>query len=167
MNNMFPSLVLRSPEEDAELPALAKDAIFKLQNAPDEVFEHLNCIAYILGGVVGHHNDLATADKIQQRLQGMGIFTKGGDLDTSKIDAKFNRGLPFLSVPAQRRLIGVLFFWEEEIEQRHLLLRQVDEIRQTGQDTSILERRLDLPPSVRDMDAGPQIVPAYDQPPPY
>ena len=43
-----------------------------------------------------------------------GIITPEGDIDTRKIDKRFASLLYFVSQFVHRRVVGVLFFWEEE-----------------------------------------------------
>ena len=48
--------------------------------------------------------------------------------DTNKIGRQFTHHLAFISVHAQRKLIGVLFFWEEELVRWRLLDAEEQEI---------------------------------------
>lgn len=51
--------------------------------------------------------------------------------DTTKIGPKFTHQVAFISVAAQRKLVGVLFFWEEEVIRWRLLNEEELEIETT------------------------------------
>ena len=66
-------------------------------------------------------------------------------IDTRKITSKFVHQLYFISVHAQRKCVGMLFFWEEEVIRLRLLDDEEKEIQ------SVLKDRegMDVPDDLR------------------
>jgi hypothetical protein len=51
-------------------------------------------------------------------------------IDTTKIDSKFANKLSFISIYAQRKVVGLLFFWEQEVVRWRLLDEEEAEIKE-------------------------------------
>lgn len=151
-------------EADATLPLESQDRVFNYQMNKAANFRYLESPAFVLADVVTK-SDLRFATKIDDRLRSMGVLSSDAPLDTSKIEASFNRELLFLSVPAQRRLIGLLFFWEEEIERwNHFEEHGHNAVEH---DRAMITAEMRKCPSNRipDIDSAP--APRYDLPPEY
>lgn len=152
------------PEADATLPPGLQDRVFNYQLNQATKFQYLESPVYVLADVVTK-SDLKFAKRIEERLHAMGVLATDTPLDTGKIEANFKRELLFLSVPAQRRLIGLLFFWEEEIERWNHFEGHYQEA--VDNDRAIIQAEMRKSPSNRipDIDTAP--APRYDLPPEY
>jgi len=68
-----------------------------------------------------------------------GVLSKDSErVDTTKIGKKFVSQLYMITSHAQQKLINLLFFWEEEIMRRKMLLGEKDKLKaviQTEKDT--------------------------------
>ena len=74
--------------------------------------------------------ELKDSERIYKILQKKSIITSAGEIKTSAITKHFAHQFAFLSAFAQRRVIGVLFWWEEEVQRLKGLLEQEREIKQ-------------------------------------
>lgn len=136
-------------EEDTEIPMELKDAIFLLHTKHTKSI-NFSAGAFAAAGVI-RTTDVNIARKLYAKLQEIKVIRADGSLDTTKIDGRFNRHMVLLSISAQRRLIVLLFFWEEEVErmQRLLSIQNYEEMHRL--------------PSQRIHED----VPTYHHPPPY
>lgn len=151
-------------EADATLPPELQDRVFNYQLNQAAKFRYLESPAYVLADVI-MKSDLKFAKKIDDRLHAMGVLATDDPINTSKIEASFNRELLFLSVPSQRRLIGLLFFWEEEIERWNRFEEHRDHASEDHRAMIDAEMRKSPSQRIPDIDSAP--APRYDLPPEY
>ena len=103
------------------------------------------------------------------------LHPETGVVDTSKITKHFANQLATISVHTQRKLIGLLFFWEEEVMRWRLLDEEDGEV-QVAMDAcdgdgrprgdleiarQSIEVRRKLAPSLRQQDPGVEDLPSY------
>lgn len=111
-------------------------------------------------------SDVSFSKKIYAKLQDIQVLRSDGTIDTKMILGTFNRAVVFLSIPAQRRLIGLLFFWESEVERRrHFLdvLRRGDMVEDAVLRAEVEREMIRLPSERTQTDS----IPAYEAPPAY
>jgi hypothetical protein len=117
--------------------------------------------------------------RILKALQKNGIITPDAKLDLSKITKHLPNQMAFLDVHRQRKLIGMLFAWEEELMRWRLLDEEAAEIKtvlksiedsngdrthKTELETSLkaVEVKRRMPPSMRHAHiAQAESLPAY------
>src|SRR5579871_2842279 len=94
--------------------------------------------------------DNKTATKVYDKLLTLGILLESPPyVDTKKITANFTHQLAIISSIAQKRLIYLLFDWEEEVQRLQLLEDEEKEIEMVMEETKAvggevghLEKRL-------------------------
>lgn len=124
-----------------------------------------------------------TATKVYDKLLKLGILCEGPPyVDTKKIAANFTHQLAIISSYAQKRLVYLLFDWEEEIRRLQVLEDEEKEIKTVmeeaeaaGGEVGHLEKRLleieglkKLKPSMREgrassRDSVHDKLPAYEE----
>lgn len=124
---MFQSRTTRAtgdPEADSEVPPLDQDKLYVFQlslSSPLLLSPH-SC--YYAGIVTRQKH----SERIYTALQSASILAADGTLSTAHIRPDFTHHLAFISKFAQRRLVGVLFFWEEEVQRLRQILDSEQEI---------------------------------------
>jgi hypothetical protein len=119
-----------------------------------------------------------TGGKVVDKLQKLGILSDTAPyVNTTKIDKHLPNQLPWISSFAQKRLVCVLFDWEEEVRRIAVLEEEENEIRLVdipkaladGTPSTGLEERLmeikglkELKPSLRNS-KGDEELPQYEQ----
>ena len=167
---------------DANLPLLLQDAVYIYQLTHPSPLK-LSPIAFHTAHIVWRYKD---SERVYNILQKKGIITPQGEIRTAAISNKFAHQFAFLSGFAQRRIIGLLFWWEEEEQRLKHLYQQGDDISgalnsmEGSQDRAILnllnvelervKMLIKQRPSVRCSDTAGAIkyeqLPAYAPPPP-
>jgi len=124
--------------------------------------------------------DEKSATKVYDKLLKLGILCEGPPyVDTKKITANFTHQLAIVSSFAQKRLIYLLFDWEEEVRRLQVLEDEekeietvIEEVNAVGGEVGHLEKRLleigglkKLKPSLRERRAS--AVSDQDKPPTY
>lgn len=167
------------PRTDDLYPSM-KDRIFTLQLSSP----HFACITtetLLLAEVV---DSQSFADKVLKACHQIGIIDpETGRPDTYKIDRNIVKSMPTITVEKQRRLVMLLFFWEEEVTRWRLLESEEEEIRTRLSDNGLADgyrQQLDMTlklaqmkktilPSERDesgrvlaTDAG-DVLPSYEE----
>ncbi|ORY03929.1 hypothetical protein BCR34DRAFT_573074 [Clohesyomyces aquaticus] len=150
INNAVPNLALGPQTYD--LDAGEQDFLFEYQlGEPDPL--KLGEESFTFGGIT---QSKAVSAQIHRALIKNGVLKTGdGDgeqvrIDTKAITAQFSHQLAFISAHAQKKLINLLFFWEEEIMRWNVLIGEkqeletvISETRQAGADQiGGLEKRL-------------------------
>ena len=127
--------------------------------------------------------DEKTATKVCDKLLKLGIMHEGPPyVDTKKITSNFTHQLAIISSFAQRRLIHLLFDWEEEVRRLQILEDEekeiktvLEEVTEVGGVVGHLEKRLleigglkKVKPSMRDRRGSVQapfeeVLPAYEE----
>ena len=69
------------------------------------------------------------ADSVFSSCQKAHVIGATGLPDTARIDASLVSKIAVISVPKQRELVNMLFFWEEEITRLRLLDTEEEEIK--------------------------------------
>jgi hypothetical protein len=125
----------------------------------------------------GIGNAPSLSERTMKRLVELGIIGKDdGSLHTDKIDKRFANKLSFIPVGQQKKLINLLFTWEEELMRWRLLEEEEEEIKTVmkagtatdGTAIADLEMRLKqidslkkLKPSLRSKDPQQDQLPGY------
>jgi hypothetical protein len=114
---------------DADIPLILQDSLYlyQLANPPPLI---LSPIAFHTADIVWRYKD---SERIYKLLQKKGIITEKGEIRTAAISKAFAHQFAFLSSFAQRRVIGLLFWWEEEQQRLKRLFEQEMEIKQVMQ----------------------------------
>jgi hypothetical protein len=74
--------------------------------------------------------DESTSEKVFKKLISIGVLRKeGAEVDTKSISAKFVNEIPWIPTWRQKRLICLLFAWEEELMRWRLLAEEEQEIQ--------------------------------------
>lgn len=93
--------------------------------------------------------------QIHKELVKNGIIDAASPLgiETSRVTNKFAHQLSFISVAAQRKVVGMLFFWEQEVIRRRLLDDEAAELQTALDSTSAAATgATTTPPPTRSMD---------------
>jgi hypothetical protein len=143
------------------------DTIFEIQQVIEPPQRLVPSTLYISGVTSNEPN----AKRVFEKLTTIGVVNdKAPWVDTSKITANFTHQLAILPSVYQKRLICLLFDWEEEIQRWKVLQGEEDEINVVMQETKAvggqvghLEKRLleikglkSLKPSARPGQQSPQ-----------
>ncbi|KAF7191990.1 hypothetical protein HII31_06635 [Pseudocercospora fuligena] len=113
------------PRTDDLYPSL-KDKIFTFQlSSPN--FCRITTETLLLVEIV---DSQTYAEKVLKACQKIGILDpETGRPDTYKIDRNIVKSMPTITVEKQRRLVMLLFFWEEECTRWKLLEGEEEEVR--------------------------------------
>ncbi|KAF2655853.1 hypothetical protein K491DRAFT_692498 [Lophiostoma macrostomum CBS 122681] len=124
INNAVPNLAL-APQV-TELNIAERDALFVYQvsaSAPEKLVEE----SYIAGGIT---SSTSVSAKIHRALLKNGVIVKDtGRIDTSKVTKNFAHQLSHITSHAQKKLIDMLFFWEEEMMRLNVLRSEAEELK--------------------------------------
>ncbi|KAI9881444.1 MAG: hypothetical protein M1830_000006 [Pleopsidium flavum] len=171
MNNAFPNFA-RDDKDDVDLSPKQQDDLFKWQISQDGDPTLLNENSFFMGGIV----ELASqSQKVYKDLKKSGVIDPTTlTAHTERITKHFANQLATISVHAQRKLIGLLFFWEEELVRWRLLDEEEVEIRKAmeynGEDHEELrvalktvEAKRRMVPSLRGVDPSMVALPGYEE----
>ena len=131
VNNAFPNFARDDPN-DVDLSPAQADNLLRYQLAlpnPRRLGEE----SILHAGVVGSP---ALSKKVFKALDKHSIISSSEDkrpVDTTAISKNFAHQLACISVHAQRKLVGLLFFWEEECTRWRLLDLEEENIRKAMQ----------------------------------
>nr|POE47168.1 hypothetical protein CFP56_00500 [Quercus suber] len=164
-----------APDLSGDLGEHERDAVFAWQVSSDD-FARLNVETLLQAGVCGN---MSNAKRVFDAAQSIGIIdATTGRVNTFKIERGMVHKLAIISVPKQRMLVNLLFFWEEEVVRWQLLCSEAEELQQrlTIPELSAGERRAaeqqlqvvlakkQVPPSLRDESGrarGEEELPGY------
>ncbi|KAF2472589.1 uncharacterized protein BDR25DRAFT_313093 [Lindgomyces ingoldianus] len=150
MQNAIPNLALAPQQYDLD-PA-EQDALFTYQlGEPDPL--KLCEASFLVGGIT---RSKSISAQIYRALVKNGALKEaeagedtGVGVDTKAITSKFAHQLSFISVHAQKKVVNLLFFWEEEIMRWRVLIAEKEELetvikesKEAGGDIGGLEKRL-------------------------
>ena len=151
VNNILPNWDAGSNRFDY-VPALGRDMLYSHQiasagpNAPYALDER----SVFVGGIC----EEPTSAKVFYRLQKATILNEANCVDTRKLEgSKFSHQIAVLSVPRQRELVNLLFWWEEECVRLRKLIQEEKDLSKNisalekGEDTSE-----DVPSEIMDDD---------------
>ncbi|KAI9817851.1 MAG: hypothetical protein M1827_000970 [Pycnora praestabilis] len=168
INNAEPNFA-RDAKDDVDLSLKQQNDLFRwqlLQANPALLGEK----SFFIAGIVGNESQ---SPQLYRNLLKNGVLNpETGVIDTSKITKHFANQLATISVHQQRKLVGMLFFWEEEVMRWRLLDEEKGEILQAmeGVDEGhadldvalkVVEAKKTMPPSMRDQDVAETDLPAY------
>ncbi|KAI9682553.1 MAG: hypothetical protein M1829_000346 [Trizodia sp. TS-e1964] len=74
--------------------------------------------------VAGICDALSTSSKIHDALRKSGVISASGLVDTTRITKHFANQLAVISIVGQRKLVNMLFLWEEECVRWRLLAQE-------------------------------------------
>lgn len=160
--NAVPNFANDNAKVDAELSLQQQDDLFAYQMGLEtpKAFNDLSLLASRVVEVKQHSKSVLAA------LHKVGIVNKtDGSIHTDLITRKLPHQVSELSVHRQRKLVSLLFFWEEELTRWRLLDEEEVEIRTAmemqGGDHEALKVALgtvwvrrSTPPSKRDREGG-------------
>jgi len=164
--NAVPNVAIANdaPELDASISLIEQDMLFVYQTSgslkPGKSHLDLDAASFRCGGVTKSEN---VSRKINNTLLKLGIIfptlapnaPNPYGIDTNRITTEFTHKLAFLGVPSQRKVIGLLFFWEQEAVRLHLLeqeeagleefIREIEGRNEVvGQDLRIAQKRVKM-----------------------
>ncbi|KAF2729542.1 hypothetical protein EJ04DRAFT_65979 [Polyplosphaeria fusca] len=124
INNAVPNLALAPQRYDFE-PA-EQDALFEYQlGEPDPL--KLCDMAFLCGHIT---QNKSTSKDIYKALVKNGVLDANEtSVRTANIGKNFTHQLRMITAHAQKKLINLLFFWEEEIQRWKVLIGEQDELR--------------------------------------
>ena len=139
ISNAFP-VFANDCKNDVDMSPQQMDNVIKYQLSLRHS-RYLDVHSLVFSGVCDHIKVAGQVHKLLVKhgfilpapTSGPAAFGAGGDVmtvDTYKIDKKFSHRLSIISVHAHRKLVGLLFFWEEEVNRWRLLDKEENEIRQ-------------------------------------
>ena len=112
-NNMFPPVFLpNEPEADADVLPRSQDILYAHQLASPNPYV-LDENAFMIAAACAREKQ---SREIYKALKKNGVITPDGGIDTTRITNKFKHELSFLSTRGQRAVIGILFWWEEQVQ---------------------------------------------------
>lgn len=137
VNNAVPNLAA-DPHRFAYCAPLGKDMLYAHQISathPDAPYA-LDERSLFVGGICDKES---IASKVFYKLTKAGILNEQGCVDTRKIDGKkFAHQIAVLSVPRQRELVNLLFWWEEECMR---LRKLIDEEKDLKENIKAIEKQ--------------------------
>jgi len=143
----FGEFVPQPNDQNPDLEPAEKEELFKYQIEQARP-EYLTTTSFAKAGIIAGENvrgmfssDDGESKKVHKALIGLGILPEPSAVekaapgtiaavDTTKIDKRFTNKLYFISIRGQRRLVGMLFFWEEECMRWRLLDEEMGEVEQ-------------------------------------
>lgn len=143
----FGQFVPQPNDQNPDLEPDEKESLFKYQIEQSRP-EYLTPTSFAEAGIIRGENvrgmfssDDSESKKIHKALIGLEILPEPSavekaapgtiaPVDTTKIDKRFTNKLYFISIRGQRRLVGMLFFWEEECMRWRLLDEEMREVEQ-------------------------------------
>ncbi|GAB7343353.1 hypothetical protein MBLNU457_1397t1 [Dothideomycetes sp. NU457] len=141
----FGQYVPQPNDQNPDLEPDEKESLFAYQISQTRP-EYLTPTSFAKAGIIQAENvrgmfsnDDSESKKIHNALIGLEILPDPSvvekavsgtiaAVDTSKIDKRFTNKLYFISIRGQRRLVGMLFFWEEECMRWRLLDEEMREV---------------------------------------
>ena len=111
---------------EADIPLQAQDALYIHQLTLSKPLL-LSPLAFHSASIVWRYKD---SQRVYKTLQKKRIITDSGAIDTKAITKHFAHQFAYLTAFAQRRVIGLLFWWEEEVQRLRSLMEQEEEIKQ-------------------------------------
>ena len=111
---------------DADLPLIIQDTLYSYQLSLSKPLL-LSPLAFHTASIVWRYKD---SQRVYKILQKKGIITAGGEIRTQAINKNFAHHFAYLSGFSRRRIIGLLFWWEEEAQRLGRLMEQETEIKQ-------------------------------------
>ncbi|KIX01787.1 uncharacterized protein Z518_09514 [Rhinocladiella mackenziei CBS 650.93] len=143
ITNAIPNFANDNPSRDADLTPTEKDILWTYQISGAQTGERspmtLDAGSALKAGIT-------TSDKISARIHKAlvknGILdpTNPLGIDTTRVTPKFAHQLSFISVAGQRKTIGMLFFWEEEVIRWRLLDQEEAEINSAMEAEGVSEQ---------------------------
>lgn len=144
----FGEFVLQPNDQNPDLEPDEKESLFKYQIEQAQP-EYLTPTSFAKAGIIQGENvrgmfssDDGESKKIHKALISLEILPDPSaaekatssstiaPVDTTRIDKRFTNKLYFVSIRGQRRLVGMLFFWEEECTRWRLLDEEMREVEQ-------------------------------------
>ena len=119
MLNAFPNIANDNAAREADIALPYQDLLYAYQLAqPNPMI--LDKFSFRVAGVVSTEKH---SQKVHRALQANGVLggADGGTIQTSNIGPKFTHQLSFISVGPQRKVVGMLFLWEEEVQRMRKL----------------------------------------------
>lgn len=173
MSNASPALA--GAPQDTELSSHEQDLVFTHQlGEPDPLI--LSSQAFLHAGITSAPK---TSASIHKALLKNGVLEKDSSaVNTSAITKNFAHQLSTITSHAQKKLINLLFFWEEEGHRWRVLIGELEELRvvidaekESGGNVGTYEKRLAevegmmrLRPSLRSKQAKEnEVLPDYVQ----
>ncbi|KAF2815219.1 uncharacterized protein BDZ99DRAFT_459146 [Mytilinidion resinicola] len=173
INNAVPNLAL-GPRAD-DLTVREQDQLFEHQiSLPDPL--KLDSLAFFVGGITSHER---VSTQVHAALIKNGVLSaQSAAIDTKAITPQFAHQISIISSFAQKKLVNLLFYWEEEQQRWRVLLEEETEIkgvidaeREDDGAVGSLEKRLKelegmirLKPSMRSIEARQaEQLPDYEQ----
>jgi hypothetical protein len=127
INNAIPNFANDDPD-DVNLSPVQADNLVRYQlTQPDP--RRLTDQSFLIAGLT---DSSTNSKKVFRALEKNSVISSSADkfpVDTSAITKNFANQLACISVHAQRKLVGLLFFWEEECTRWRLLDLEEVEIR--------------------------------------
>jgi hypothetical protein len=142
ITNAFPNFARDNAEQDAELATLEQDLLWTHHMA---LIDRLGRSALELGPMSAKMAGVTPSEKISKRIYEtmlkVGLIEPISEqnpngINTNLITSRLPHQFAFISIAAQRKLVGMLFFWEEEVVRWRLLDDEEEEIRKVIQDTA-------------------------------
>ncbi|GAM91531.1 hypothetical protein ANO11243_095830 [Dothideomycetidae sp. 11243] len=121
---------------DVDLSPAEADSLVRYQLTRAQP-QYLTSDSFVYSGITGNETlstvrpkTDAVSERVYSHLKQMGIVNEPPSLpvDTTKINKHFTNTLYFISMRTQKRLVGMLFFWEEECTRLRLLDEEEAEI---------------------------------------
>ncbi|KIV85750.1 hypothetical protein PV11_01412 [Exophiala sideris] len=137
MTNTVPNFANDNPEDDADITSTQKDLLWVHQLGAAETSGRspmtLDELSTFSAGIVTSEKNSA---RIHKELVKNGIINPAAPLgiDTTRITQKLPHELAFVSVHAQRKTVGMLFFWEQEALRWRLLDQEESELKSALED---------------------------------
>jgi hypothetical protein len=171
MSNASP--VLAGAPQDTELSSQEQDTVFMNQlGEPDPLI--LSPQAFLNAGITSASK---TSAAIHKALLKNGVLEQDSStVNTRAITSQFAHQLSMITSHAQKKLVNLLFFWEEEVQRWKVLIGELEELRvvieaekESGGNVGTYEKRLaelegmmKLRPSFREEQAkGNETLPKY------
>ncbi|KAI9764316.1 MAG: hypothetical protein M1840_008534 [Geoglossum simile] len=162
---MFPNVA--NDSTDVEMSQTQQDSLFRWQLSQENP-KVLNGLSFFMGGVT---ESKTISAKVHSALKKNGVIDPTtGTINTANITKYFAHQLAVLPVHRQRKLVCMLFWWEEELVRWRLLGEEAAEITQAvalggeGEDLTIalqvVEAKRTMLPSIRKQDPK---LPSYTE----
>ncbi|KAI9784657.1 MAG: hypothetical protein M1835_003538 [Candelina submexicana] len=125
VQNAFPVFANDDPN-DVDPSPQQKDYLFRYQMhqpSPHLLGEY----SFFIGGVVGSKQN---SPAVYRALKKNGVLSETGEIRTERITRDFANQVRTVSVHAQRKLVGLLFWWEEEVVRLRLVGEEEKEVEE-------------------------------------
>ncbi|KAF7511933.1 hypothetical protein GJ744_003166 [Endocarpon pusillum] len=127
VNNAIPNFARDDPNDVDLSPSQADKLVDYQLVLPNP--RYLTDESFYVAGIVGSSS---LSKKVFRALKKHSMISSSTDeppVNTAAISRNFANQLPSISVHAQRKLVGLLFFWEEECTRWRMLDLEEDEIK--------------------------------------